>query len=63
MKRVWIGGLAQDVCVRATALDARREGLDATLIVDGTRPVTRSGGEEAMEEMRGAGIHFETTTR
>jgi len=61
VKRVWVGGLAQDVCVRATALDARREGFETMLIVDGTRPVTQAGGEAANEEMRRAGVRFETT--
>jgi nicotinamidase/pyrazinamidase len=62
VKRVWVGGLAQDVCVRATVLDARRHGFEAIVISDGTRPVTRIGGGEANEEMRRAGAHFETTT-
>ena len=61
VRRVWIGGLAQDVCVRATVLDARREGFDTTVIADATLPVTRDGGIEATEEMRQAGARFETT--
>jgi nicotinamidase/pyrazinamidase len=62
VRRVWVGGLAQDVCVRATVLDARREGLDTIVIADATRPVTVAGGEDANEEMRQAGARFETTT-
>jgi nicotinamidase/pyrazinamidase len=62
VRRVWIGGLAQDVCVRATVLDARREGFDAIVIADATRPVTREGGERANQEMRQAGADFETTS-
>lgn len=61
VQRVWVGGLAQDVCVRATVLDARREGLDIIVIADATRPVTRSGGEQAIDEMRRAGVRLETT--
>lgn len=61
VRRVWIGGLAQDVCVRATVLDALREGLDTIVIADGTHPVTRAGGDTASEEMRRAGARFETT--
>ena len=61
VRRVWIGGLAQDVCVRATVLDARREGFETTVIADATRPVTRDGGIEATGEMRQAGARFETT--
>jgi len=61
VQRVWIGGLAQDVCVRATVLDARHEGFDTIVIADATRPVTAAGGERANEEMRRAGARFETT--
>jgi nicotinamidase/pyrazinamidase len=63
VRRVWVGGLAQDVCVRATALDARREGFDVVLIMDATRPVTAAGGERANDEMRQAGVCFDTTDR
>jgi nicotinamidase/pyrazinamidase len=62
VRRVWIGGLAQDVCVRATVLDARREGFDTIVITDATRPVTSAGGERAIEDMRQAGARFESTS-
>jgi nicotinamidase/pyrazinamidase len=61
VRRVWVGGLAQDVCVRATVLDARRHGFEAIVIADGTRPVTRAGGDSANEEMRQAGAGVEMT--
>lgn len=61
VRRLWIGGLAQDVCVRATVIDARRNGFEATVIADATRPVTASGGDAANDEMRQAGARFETT--
>jgi nicotinamidase/pyrazinamidase len=61
VRRLWVGGLAQDVCVCASVLDARREGFDAIVIADATRPVTREGGRIAEEEMRQAGAVFETT--
>jgi nicotinamidase/pyrazinamidase len=61
VQRVWVGGLAEDVCVRATVLDARREGFDTIVIADATRPVTVTGGERANTDMRQAGAHFETT--
>jgi nicotinamidase/pyrazinamidase len=59
--RVWVGGLAQDVCVRATVLDARREGFETVVIADGTRPVTSGGGRTASAEMVKAGARLETT--
>ena len=61
IRRVWIGGLAQDVCVRATVLEAVREGFDTIVIADATRPVTSAGGREADDDMRHAGARFETT--
>ena len=57
IQRVWIGGLAQDYCVRATALDAIRAGFEVHLIVNATRPVNVKPGDgtEALEEIRRAG--------
>lgn len=56
--RVWIGGLAEDVCVLATALDARDAGFEVMLIADATRPVSAQGGDEARAQMREAGVRF-----
>src|SRR5215510_1970231 len=39
IKRIWIGGLAQDYCVRETSIDAIREVFEVHVIVEGTRPV------------------------
>jgi nicotinamidase/pyrazinamidase len=61
VQRLWIGGLAQDVCVRATVLEARRHGFEVIVITDGTRPVSPSGGRESNDEMLRAGARFETT--
>ena len=59
--RLWVGGLAQDVCVCATVLDARREGFETVVIADATMPVTREGAVDAEASMRRAGALFETT--
>jgi nicotinamidase/pyrazinamidase len=59
IRRLWIGGLAEDVCVRATALDAKAAGLDVHLLAAATRPVTPEGGRAAREEMRAAGVQIE----
>lgn len=56
INRLWLGGLAQDVCVRQTALDARKAGFDVVLIEAATRPIDAEGGREALEEMRNAGV-------
>jgi nicotinamidase/pyrazinamidase len=63
VRRVWIGGLALDVCVRATALDAAREGFTAHLIADAARPVTPAGGDAALEDLRRAGVRVDVESR
>lgn len=55
VRRVWIGGLALEVCVLATVLDARSEGFETHVIVEGTRPIDVSAGERALDRMEAAG--------
>jgi nicotinamidase/pyrazinamidase len=57
VRRVWIGGLAQDVCVRASVLDALAEGFETYLIENATRPINvkPDDGERAIEDMLKAG--------
>lgn len=62
IERVWVGGLAQDVCVCATVIDARRERFETMVIADATLPVTREGAERASGDMQRAGAAFVTTT-
>lgn len=56
VRRLFVGGLAEDVCVLATVLDACREGFEVVLISDATAPVTAAGGENARRQMRLAGV-------
>ena len=58
VQRVYVGGLAEDVCVLATALDGRREGFEVVLIQDATRPVTAEGGKTARRQMQAAGVRL-----
>lgn len=60
VRRVWVGGLAQDVCVRATVLDALKAGFETYLINDATRPVdlTPGDGDRAVAEMLAAGARL-----
>jgi len=55
VRRVWVGGLALDVCVRATVLDALKEDLEVHLIKDGARPVEVGRDLLVIEEMGKAG--------
>ena len=61
VKRVWIGGLATDYCVKETVLDAIRLGFEAHVIVDAIRAVNvRPGdGERALAEMQRVGARIE----
>lgn len=56
VRRLWIGGLAEDVCVRATALDAAEAHFEVHVLADATRPVDAEAGRRALEEMRRAGV-------
>ncbi|MFO7275745.1 MAG: nicotinamidase [Pseudomonadota bacterium] len=58
ISRLWVGGLALDVCVLATVLDARRHGFDVTVIRGATRGVTPEGCREAERKMLEAGARF-----
>lgn len=53
---VFVTGLAGDVCVNYTIMDALKEGFNTTLIIDGTRPVNKEAFEEAVENMKKNGV-------
>ena len=58
VRRVFVCGLATDYCVKATALDARRAGLDVVVIEDAIRGVEVKPGDcaKAVDEMRASAI-------
>ena len=58
VRKIWVLGLATDYCVRATALDGLRLGLEVRLIVDGCRAVDLAPGDgaRAIAEMQAAGV-------
>ncbi len=60
VRRLFVGGLATDYCVKASVLDALREGFETWLMVDTVRPVEvhPGDGERALAEMRAAGAQF-----
>lgn len=59
IKRLWVGGLAQDVCVHASVISACEEGFEVHLISDATRAIDADGGRKAIDEMRSAGAAIE----
>ncbi|MCD2194459.1 isochorismatase family protein [Actinomycetospora endophytica] len=55
---VEVCGIATDHCVRATALDAAREGFTTTVLLDLTTGVAAETTELALAEMSSAGVAF-----
>ena len=60
VEEVWIGGLATDYCVKATVLDARKEGFTVKALADAMRPVNvdPADGAKAVDEMSAAGAEI-----
>ncbi len=60
IERVVVTGLAGDVCVKATALDARQLGYEVQLPLASTRMVELEPGDgaAAREELAAAGVHL-----
>ncbi|MFE1956965.1 nicotinamidase [Streptomyces sp. NPDC059479] len=56
-------GIATDHCVRATALDAAREGFATRVLLDLTAGVAVETTERALEEMRAAGVELSGESR
>jgi len=57
IRRVLVGGLATDYCVKQTALDACRLGFETCFLTDASRgiDVKKGDSERALEEMKKAG--------
>ena len=53
---VEVVGIATDHCVRATALDAAREGFNTTVVLELTAGVARATTEAALEQLRAASV-------
>ncbi len=54
---LYVGGIATDYCVKHSVLDARRAGLDVTVLTDAIAGVDVTPGDSAraLEQMRAAG--------
>ncbi|MCH7232614.1 isochorismatase family protein [Glycomyces sp. L485] len=53
---VEVVGIATDHCVRATALDAAREGFKTTVLVDYTAAVAEESRKRTLQELSDAGV-------
>jgi nicotinamidase/pyrazinamidase len=65
VERLSVCGLATDYCVRASAIDACKEGFDVTVVEDAIRAVdvNEGDGDRAIEDMKAAGAEFATSDR
>ena len=62
IRRLFVGGLATDYCVKASCLDAVRQGLEVVLLSDAVRGVDIQPGDsrKAVEEMQAQGVQLMT---
>jgi len=62
IKRVFIGGLATDYCVKSTVLDALKHGFETILLLDATLGVNVEPGDSqrAIDEMKRSGASTAT---
>lgn len=60
VQHLFVGGLATDYCILSSVLDARRAGLEVTVLTDAVAGVDVAEGDskKALEEMRKAGADF-----
>jgi nicotinamidase/pyrazinamidase len=58
--RLFVGGLATDYCVKATVLDALKEGFEVVVLEDAVAAVdvTPGDGARALDVMRDAGARL-----
>lgn len=59
VKRLWIGGLAEDLSVLATVKDACSEGFETHVIADATRAMDPGKSAQARKEMQKAGAQLQ----
>ncbi len=56
--RVFLTGLATDVCLRFSAMDARNQGFDTVLILDACRGLNDDAVSKAVVAMKEAGVRI-----
>jgi nicotinamidase-related amidase len=56
--QVFVAGLAADYCVKATALDAQREGFKTFIVEEGTRAVDAGGWADVRKGIEAEGVEI-----
>lgn len=56
VRRLHVGGLALDICVLTSVIDALKNGFEVQLIKSATRPVDEEKGRRALERMIKTGV-------
>ena len=56
IRKVWVGGVATEYCVKATCLDALERGFEVFLLEDACRGVNAEDERKAIEEMVRKGV-------
>ena len=58
VKNIYIVGLAYDYCVGYTAIDAANYGFNTTIIMDGTKSVSKSSSELMTTKLKEMGVNL-----
>lgn len=59
IRRLWIGGVIEEIGVRQTVEEAREAGFEVCVIEDGVRPLDPRAEADARDAMRQAGARLE----
>jgi nicotinamidase/pyrazinamidase len=63
IRRIWVMGLALDYCVLESALEANQKGFEVHVLLQGTRAISPTTGQRAMDKLRNAGVILEEEAR
>jgi nicotinamidase/pyrazinamidase len=62
IEHIDICGIATDYCVRASALDARKNEFQVRALINLCAAVTEATGQQALDEMKAAGCQLQAAT-
>jgi len=62
VEHIDVCGIATDYCVRASALDGRKNQFQVRVLLNLCAAVNEATGQQALEEMRAAGCQLQAAT-